>query len=257
MILQFLDYEIDINRRRLTRAETLVHVEPQVFDLLVYLVQNRDRVVSKDDLFATVWEGRIVSDSTLTSRINAVRKAVGDSGKEQKLIGTIARKGFRFLGEVRAPAAPDPTSAGGRPPTETSEHSRSTRPLTERPAIAVLPFTNMSGEAEQDYFSDGISEELLTVLQKIPGLHVAARTSAFSFKGRSATAQEIGEILPDGVGGALIPMCVRRRLLRRENLHEAAREMVELVCAVDVPVERDAVELREHVDAAQARVQAV
>ena len=191
MILQFLDYEIDINRRRLTRAETLVHVEPQVFDLLVYLVQNRDRVVSKDDLFATVWEGRIVSDSTLTSRINAARKAVGDSGKEQKLIGTIARKGFRFLGEVRASAAPDPTSAGGRPPTETSEHSCSTRPLTERPAIAVLPFTNMSGEAEQDYFSDGISEDIITALSKLRWFLVIARNSSFIYKGRPVHLRQV------------------------------------------------------------------
>ena len=75
-------------------------MQPQVFDLLVYLVQNRDRVVSKDDLIALVWGGRIVSDSTLTSRINAARTAIGDSGKDQKLIRTIPRKGFRFVGAV-------------------------------------------------------------------------------------------------------------------------------------------------------------
>ncbi|HWJ17446.1 MAG TPA: transcriptional regulator, partial [Geobacterales bacterium] len=95
MILSFGDYEIDIERRELRRAEIAVHVEPQVFDLLVYLVQNRDRVVSKDDLIASVWGGRVVSDSTLTSRINAARTAVGDSGENQKLIRTIARKGLR------------------------------------------------------------------------------------------------------------------------------------------------------------------
>ena len=99
MTLSFGDYEIDVERRELRRAKTPVHVEPQVFDLLVYLVQNRDRVVSKDDLIASVWGGRIVSDSTLTSRINAARKAVGDSGEEQKLIRTIARKGLRFVGD--------------------------------------------------------------------------------------------------------------------------------------------------------------
>ena len=84
MTLSFGDYEIDVERRELRRAETPIHVEPQVFDLLVYLVQNRDRVVSKDDLIASVWGGRSVSDSTLTSRINAARNAVGDkrSGEE-------------------------------------------------------------------------------------------------------------------------------------------------------------------------------
>ena len=86
----FENHVLDADRRELRRGAELVALEPQVFDLLVYLIQNRDRVVSKDDLIASVWGGRIVSDSTLTSRINAARKAVGDSGDEQKLIRTIA-----------------------------------------------------------------------------------------------------------------------------------------------------------------------
>ena len=99
--VQFLlaDHTLDTERRELRAGFEPVAVEPQVFDLLVYLVQNRDRVVSKDDLIASVWGGRIVSDSTLTSRINAARKAVGDSGEDQKLIRTIARKGLRFVGD--------------------------------------------------------------------------------------------------------------------------------------------------------------
>ena len=119
MTLSFGDYEIDVERRELRRAKTPVHVEPQVFDLLVYLVQNRDRVVSKDDLIASVWGGRSVSDSTLTSRINAARNAVGDSGAEKKLIRTIARKGLRFVGEVRTqPTGAEPADAGGLPPDQ-------------------------------------------------------------------------------------------------------------------------------------------
>ena len=96
----FADHVLDVERRELRRGDALIAVEPQVFDLLVYLVRNRNRVVSKDDLIEAVWGGRIVSDSTLTSRINAVRKAVGDSGGEQKLIRTIPRKGIRFVGSV-------------------------------------------------------------------------------------------------------------------------------------------------------------
>ena len=96
----FADHVLDVERRELRRGDALIAVEPQVFDILVYLVRNRDRVVSKDDLIESVWGGRIVSESTLTSRINAVRKAVGDSGGEQKLIRTIARKGIRFVGSV-------------------------------------------------------------------------------------------------------------------------------------------------------------
>jgi DNA-binding winged helix-turn-helix (wHTH) protein len=102
--LQFIfdDHRLDTERRELHRGSLRIAVEPQVFDLLVYLLQNRDRVVSKDDLFASVWNGRVVSESTLTSRINAARKAVGDSGEDQKVIRTVARKGFRFVGVVDA-----------------------------------------------------------------------------------------------------------------------------------------------------------
>src|ERR1700736_681383 len=125
MTLSFGDYEIDIQRRELKRAKTPVHVEPQVFDLLVYLVQNRDRVVSKEDLIASVWGGRIVSDSTLTSRINAARNAVGDSGEDKKLIRTIARKGLRFVGAVRIqPNGDEPAKVADPPSDEIQEKSR-------------------------------------------------------------------------------------------------------------------------------------
>src|SRR6201995_2377431 len=123
MTLRFGDYEVDIGRRELRRAGTPVHVEPQVFDLLIYLVQNRDRVVSKDDLIASVWGGRIVSDSTLTSRINAARKAVGDSGGNQILIRTIPRKGLRFVGAVRTGETQDEAHAPSPAPL----------PLPDRP----------------------------------------------------------------------------------------------------------------------------
>jgi DNA-binding winged helix-turn-helix (wHTH) protein/pimeloyl-ACP methyl ester carboxylesterase len=106
----FEDQLIDVDRRELTRGGGLVAIEPQVFDLLVYLIKNRDRVVSKDDLIASVWRGRIVSESTLTSRINAARKALGDSGDKQRLIRTIARKGIRFVGDLSGDASRPPAS---------------------------------------------------------------------------------------------------------------------------------------------------
>ena len=199
MTLSFGDYEIDVERRELRRAETPVHVEPQVFDLLVYLVQNRDRVVSKDDLIASVWGGRSVSDSTLTSRINAARNAVGDSGAEKKLIRTIARKGLRFVGEVRMqPTGAEPADAGGLPPDQAHEWSRAALPLPDRPAIAVLPFVNMSGDSEQDYFSDGISEDIITALSKLRWFFVIARNSSFIYKGKAVHMKQIAEEL--GVG---------------------------------------------------------
>ncbi len=100
MIYSFEDFELDPDRRELRRGRGIVSVEPQVFDLLLHLVQNRERVISKEDLRVAVWEGRIVSESTLGSRINAARSAVGDNGEDQRLIRTLPRKGFRFVGPV-------------------------------------------------------------------------------------------------------------------------------------------------------------
>ena len=96
----FEDYVIDSNRRELTRGAELIAVGPRVFDLLLHLVRNPEHVVSKDELLDTVWAGRIVSESTLARHINAARKAIGDSGQNQRLLRTIARKGFRFVGDV-------------------------------------------------------------------------------------------------------------------------------------------------------------
>ncbi len=100
MLLRFGDCELDGNRRELRRRAKLVHVQPQVFDLLVYLVTHRDRVVSKDQMVEAVWQGRFVSDVTLNSRINSARHAIGDDGKRQALIRTVPRRGFRFVGEL-------------------------------------------------------------------------------------------------------------------------------------------------------------
>jgi pimeloyl-ACP methyl ester carboxylesterase/DNA-binding winged helix-turn-helix (wHTH) protein len=114
MPFQFGGYSVDVDRRELRRGAELIDIGPQVFDLLVYLIRNRDRVVSKDDLLDAVWEGRIVSESTLTSRINAARRAIGDTGADQILIKTIARKGFRFICEVEeGKKALPPASRGG------------------------------------------------------------------------------------------------------------------------------------------------
>jgi TolB-like protein/cytochrome c-type biogenesis protein CcmH/NrfG len=183
---------LDVGRRELLRGGHRVAVQPQVFDLLVHLVQNRDRVVSKDDLIALVWGGRIVSESTLTSCINAARTAVGDSGKSQKLIRTIPRKGVRFVGEVAE------QSSGMRPADaadEVSDQPPRPLPVPDRPAIAVLAFENMSGDREQDYFSDGISEDVITALSKVRWFFVIARNSTFVYKGRAVHIRQIAEEL--------------------------------------------------------------
>ena len=194
----FADHTLDTAKRELRRGSTAIAVEPQVFDLLTYLVEERDRVVSKDDLIASVWGGRIVSDSTLASRINAARRAVGDSGEAQKLIRTFTRKGIRFVGDVRTRA-----EAGGSTPargtsSDPAEAGRTGAPPSDRPAIAVLPFLNMSGDAAEDFFSDGISEDIITALSKLRWFFVVARNSSFTYKGRRVHMKQIAEEL--GVG---------------------------------------------------------
>jgi len=199
--LRFLfdDYTLDTDRRELQRGSKLVAVEPQVFDLLVYLVGNRERVVSKDDLIASVWDGRIVSDSTLTSRINAARTAIGDNGEGQKLIRTIARRGFRFVGAVHTGSRGDrlPGTIGPRS-DEPHEEPRPAVPPSDRPAIAVLPFVNISGDPEQEYFSDGITEDIITALSKLRWFFVIARNSSFIYKGIAVHMKQVAEEL--GVG---------------------------------------------------------
>ncbi|MFL6810305.1 MAG: winged helix-turn-helix domain-containing tetratricopeptide repeat protein [Bradyrhizobium canariense] len=190
--MQFLfrDHLLDTDLRELSREQVPVAVEPQVFDLVVHLMENRDRVVSKDELIDKIWHGRSVSESTLTSRINAARKAVGDSGASQALIRTISRKGFRFVGDVETKrGATAPESDFG------AKLLQAPLPLPDRPAIAVLPFTNMSGDREQDYFSDGISEDIITALSKLRWFFVIARNSSFVYKGRAVHMNEVAREL--------------------------------------------------------------
>ena len=151
MQLVFGDYVLDRERRELRRGSEQIALEPQVLDVLIHLVQNRDRVVTKDDLIACVWDGRIVSDSTLTSRVNAARRAVGDSGDRQEVIKTYARKGFRFLGEVRIAGAGDGSSG----PTEKAKSRprrrsvRLTPPSQTKVAVQALRLSGAVGPRSQ------------------------------------------------------------------------------------------------------------
>src|SRR5262245_22357592 len=319
---RFADFEIDVARQEVRRAGATVHVEPQVFDLLVHLIRNRDRIVSKDELFEAIWQGRIVSEATLSSRISAARRALGDSGNGQSFIRTLHRRGFRFIGDVEgdsaAPAAnaietgvalddpvhetaklvPAPASlsvsnepsvaafsfdhvsrdsdqeylanglaaaAATRPAVAdrvseaaddfpmlhadpvaapaaqtkaaASNESRRTRNLlvtvgavalvsltaaaawwpllspstphvkdrvavasevqcyrlkTPAPSIAVLPFANLSGDPKHDYFTDGVTDSLISDLaHALPGVSIVSRDTVFTYKGRGADAREI------------------------------------------------------------------
>jgi adenylate cyclase len=186
----FEEFAFDIDRRELHRGAEVVSMTPQVFDLLEYLIRNRERVVSKDELINAVWNGRIVSDAALTTRLNAVRGAIGDTGEEQRLIKTLPRKGFRFVGQVRETrevADPNPRDA-----------PESALALPDKPstiAIAVLPFENMSGDPEQEYFADGMVEEITTALSRFKWLFVIARNSSFTYKGKAVNVKQVGREL--------------------------------------------------------------
>jgi TolB-like protein len=193
--MQFLfgHYVLDPERRELTGDAEPIAIGPQVFDLLLYLVRHRERVVSKDEVLEAVWSGRIVSESTLTSHVNAARKAIGDNGSKQELIRTVARKGFRFVGDVveREPGSasrPDDADDLRQPPSAAP-------PLPDRPSIATLPFLNLSGDAEQDYFTDGVVEDIISALSRIRWLFVIARNSSFTYKGRAVDVKQVGREL--------------------------------------------------------------
>jgi TolB-like protein/Flp pilus assembly protein TadD len=191
VIYQFANCSLDTARRELRQGNGLVAIEPQVFDVLTFLIEARDRVVSRHDLLDTVWHGRIVSEATISSRLNSARTAIGDSGAKQRLIRTLPRKGVRFVGEVREVADPEP---------EPSHHDAPPAAIVWRdgprlPSIAVLPFTNMSGDPEQDYFADGMAEEIITALSRGSGLFVIARNSSFAYKGRAIDVRQVGQEL--------------------------------------------------------------
>jgi TolB-like protein/Flp pilus assembly protein TadD len=184
----FENYAFDTDRRELRRGTDVITIAPQVFDLLNYLIGNRERVVSKDELLRTIWQGRIVSDAALATRLNAARNAIGDSGDEQRLIKTFPRKGVRFIGVAQE--TPGPTGA-----TVTSNSPTSTFTAPDRPSLVVLPFANLTPDPEQEYFVDGVTESLTTDLSRMVGIFVIGRNTAFAYKGKHVDLKQIGREL--------------------------------------------------------------
>jgi TolB-like protein len=187
----FEEYAFDTDLRELHRGANVIPVAPQVFDLLDYLIRNRERVVSKDDLINAIWNGRVVSDAALTTRLNVARSTIGDSGEQQRLIKTLPRKGFRFVGQVR--------EAQGATAAEVADHSaeppKPALALPNKPSVAVLPFANLSSDPEQEYFADGVVEEITMALSRFHWLFVIARNSSFTYKGRAIDVKQVGREL--------------------------------------------------------------
>ena len=182
MIFEFSDCRIDTDRREMTRSGTLVEVQPKVFELVVFLISNRERVVSKDELIENVWSGRIVSDGALNASINSARQALGDDGKTQWAIKTFARKGFRFVPTISAEET-------------TQDRKEKSARRSDRPKLAVLPFINLSGDPEQDYFSNGMAVDLNIDLSKHPGLSTLSRNAAFAISENHQERQSVIDTL--------------------------------------------------------------
>ncbi len=186
MRYRFENFLLDTDKRELHRFGQLRPLEPQVFDLLEYLIASRDRVVTRDDIFSVIWPDRFVSDGALSTRINAARRAVDDDGIAQRLIRTIRTKGFRFVGDVE-----EINHAAASKNTE--NHSTSIH--FERPSIAVLPLIDLSGKNAQTNLADALTEEIITSFAKSDWMSVAARNSSFEYKNKVVEARRISQRL--------------------------------------------------------------
>jgi len=211
---RFAHFEIDLNRHELRQSGEVIHIEPQVFDLIVHFVRNRDRIVSKDELIETIWHGRIISEAALSSRINGARRALGDNGNDQIFIKTFHKRGFRFLPDVQeispssdrevSPLVPDAVTPGGASANASlaevggltdivSETTRAEE--VTRSSIAVMPFANNSGDAENDYFSYGLTEDIIRLLARNRWLAVISRHSTMAFQHQPVDPRDVGHQL--------------------------------------------------------------
>jgi TolB-like protein/DNA-binding winged helix-turn-helix (wHTH) protein len=236
--MRFSEYEMDFGQHELRRSGETVPIEPQVFDVLAHLVRNRERIVTKDELFETVWQGRIVSDAALSSRISAARRAIGDNGDDQALIRTVYKRGFRFVAAVDAapivdeatPLVPCASADAGNDNSNAAAQTNGGLPAgrdaaaaTGRPSIAVLPFSNLSGDGGNEHFSYGLMEDLIRLLARNRWLTVISRHSSSAFTDPSQGFAAIGAALNVRY---LLTGSVRRS-------HETVRITAELVRAAD------------------------
>jgi TolB-like protein/Tfp pilus assembly protein PilF len=182
----FDDVHVERHNVRVLKGGQPRTIEPRAFDVLILLIENRGRVVEKQELFEQVWKQSFVTDSALAQEIKNIRHVIGDDARSPRYIETVPKHGYRFIAEVTEilPA-----------PAQSARGVEVTAPAS---AIAVLPFVNLTGDPENDYFCDGLSEELISRLAKLKELRVVAQTSSFSFKGRVTDVREIGRKLKAG-----------------------------------------------------------
>jgi TolB-like protein/Tfp pilus assembly protein PilF len=172
----FGQYELDTGSRTLRHAGKSVEIQSKAFDVLAYLIERRERFVSPDELLDALWPDIHVTPAAVSAAVKKARQAVGDDGEHQMVLRTKHGQGFQFVAEISV--------VSGAPAS-----------LPGEPSIAVLPFVNMSEDPHQEYFADGVSEELINTLVRFEGLQVVGRTSSFSFKNSDADLKTIGEAL--------------------------------------------------------------
>lgn len=190
MIYTLDEVELDLGRVELRRAGEVVAVEPQVFSLLSLLIENHDRMVSRDEIVERVWDGRIVSEAAISSRVKAARRAIGDDGVRQSVIKTIHGRGFRCVANVRIAADRQAVPAGVAP-LRAAERGRGTL----RPSIAVLPFPATGLAETQASLGDAIPHEVISALSRLRWLKVISRGSSFRFREKDPDAREVGRAL--------------------------------------------------------------
>ena len=174
---RFGDCRIDMQAREIRLVDDPVSVEPKVFDLLAYLIENRDRAVDKNELQDEIWVGTVVTEAALTRCVMKARRAIGDQPDTQGAIKTVRGHGYRFAIDAQEIRQAEPAAAGLQ--------------LPDKPSVAVLPFANLSDDPQQQYFSDGITEDIITELSRFRSLFVIARHSSFSFRGEARKTRDI------------------------------------------------------------------
>ena len=183
-VMRFDEFELDTSLFELRRSGVRIAIEPQAFDLLVFLAKNRERTVTKEEIFKAIWGDRIVSEAALSSQISAARRALGDDGTSQRMIATLHGRGFRFVRPIQGAAQ-----------AVVNESQSNIIVDTKRPWVAVLPFTNQNRDPDDDYFADGITEDIITSISKHRWMSVVARNPAFAFRNSTDSIRVIGEKL--------------------------------------------------------------
>src|SRR5688500_18186496 len=232
---EFGPYRLEASTRRLARGDELVPLTPKAFDILLALVERRDRVVDKTELMKIVWPDSFVEEANLSQTIFVLRKTLGDAADGGQYIETVPRRGYRFVADVRAIAAAKQTVVPPASPAPASNRRTAWWTIaaaaavllivawrwpatTDAPirSIAVLPLANLSGQASEQYFADGLSDALLSDLAPIESLRVVARTSTLRYRDTAQSSADVGREL--GVDGLVTGSVVRSGQRVRINI---------------------------------------